>query len=129
VIRSFGSFQAAASEAALCRIFAGQYTMIDLGRQLGRHAGDFGHGHFGHGASRRSLRKGALPLTGAPGEDGPGGGRSGQGLKPSGARGRLGGAAGRTVACPHHQNNQPARVNTTLLLAVLVGGIVNVTRR
>ena len=45
VIRSFGSFQAAASEAALCRIFAGQYTMIDLGRQLGRHAGDFGLGH------------------------------------------------------------------------------------
>jgi hypothetical protein len=31
--------------------------MIDLGRQLGRHAGDFGLGHFGHGASRRSLRK------------------------------------------------------------------------
>jgi len=67
VIRGFGSFQAAASEAALCRIFAGQYTMIDLGRQLGRHAGDFGLGHFGlghfglghfgHGASRRSLRK------------------------------------------------------------------------
>jgi len=57
VIRSFGGFQAAASQAALCRIFAGQYTMIDLGRQLGRHSGDFGHGHFGHGASRRSLRK------------------------------------------------------------------------
>ena len=57
VIRSFGGFQAAASQAALCRIFAGQYTMIDLGRQLGRHAGDFGLGHFGHGASRRSLRK------------------------------------------------------------------------
>jgi hypothetical protein len=67
VIRSFGGFQAAASQAALCRIFAGQYTMIDLGRQLGRHAGDFGLGHFGlghfglghfgHGASRRSPRK------------------------------------------------------------------------
>lgn len=57
LIRSFGSFQAAASEAALCRIFAGQYTMIDLGRQLGRHSGDFGLGHFGHSASRRSLRK------------------------------------------------------------------------
>jgi len=35
--------------------------------------------------------KRALPLTGAPGEDGPGGCRSGQGLKPSGARGRLSG--------------------------------------
>jgi hypothetical protein len=62
VIRSFGSFQAAANEAALCRIFAGQCTMIDLGRQLGRHAGDFGLGHFvlghfGYGASQRSLRK------------------------------------------------------------------------
>jgi len=38
-------------------------------------------------------------------------------------------AAGRPVACPHRRNNQPARVNTTLLLAVLVGGIVTVTRR
>jgi hypothetical protein len=38
VIRGFGSFIAAASEAALSRIFAGQYTMIDLvaGRRLGR---------------------------------------------------------------------------------------------
>jgi hypothetical protein len=97
VIRSFGNFQAAASEAALCRILAGRYTTIDpvVGWQLGRHAGDFGLGHFvlghfGHGASRRSLRK-ALPLTGAPGEAGPGGCRSGQGLKPFGARGRLSG--------------------------------------
>ena len=55
--RSFGSFRAASSEATLSRVFAGQYTMIDLGRQLGRHAGDFGLGHFGHGAGRRSLRK------------------------------------------------------------------------
>jgi len=49
VIRSFGSFQAAARQAAPRRIFAGQYTTIDLvaGRQRGRHAGDFVLGHFG----------------------------------------------------------------------------------
>jgi hypothetical protein len=47
MIRSFGNFQAAASEAALCRIFAGQCTMIDLGRPLGRDSGDFGLRHFG----------------------------------------------------------------------------------
>jgi hypothetical protein len=64
VIRSFGSFQAAASEAALCRIFAGQYTMIDpwpAARppcwRLRARLGHFVLGHFGHGASRRSLRK------------------------------------------------------------------------
>ena len=64
MIRSFGNFQAAASEAALCRILAGRYTTIDpvVGWQLGRHAGDFGLGHFvlghfGHGASRHSLKK------------------------------------------------------------------------
>jgi hypothetical protein len=40
---------AAAGEAALSRIFAGQYTMIDLvaGRQPGRHAGGLVLGHFG----------------------------------------------------------------------------------
>jgi hypothetical protein len=49
VIRSFGGFMAAADQAALNRIFAGQYTTIDLvvGWQLGRHAGDFVLGHFG----------------------------------------------------------------------------------
>jgi hypothetical protein len=36
VTRSFGSFQAAANEATLSRIVAGQYTMIDLGRRSGR---------------------------------------------------------------------------------------------
>ena len=43
VTRTFGSFQAAANEATLSRIFAGQHTMIDLvaGQQLGRHVGDF----------------------------------------------------------------------------------------
>jgi hypothetical protein len=40
---------AAAREAALSRIFAGQYTMIGLvaDRQLGRHVGGFVLGHFG----------------------------------------------------------------------------------
>jgi membrane-associated phospholipid phosphatase len=49
VTRSFDSFQAAASEATLSRIFAGQHTMIDLvaGQQLGRQVGDFVLGHFG----------------------------------------------------------------------------------
>ena len=47
MIRSFGNFQAAANQAALNRIFAGQYTTIELGRQLGRHSGDFGFRHFG----------------------------------------------------------------------------------
>jgi hypothetical protein len=48
VIRSFGSVMAAAGEAALCRIFAGQYTMTGLvaGRQPGRHGGDFVLGYF-----------------------------------------------------------------------------------
>ena len=43
VIRSFDSFQAAANEATLSRLFAGQHTMIDLvaGQQLGRHAAQF----------------------------------------------------------------------------------------
>jgi len=96
VIRSFGSFQAAASEAALCRIFAGQYTMIDLGRQLGRHAGDFGLGHFGlghfgHGASRRSLRKAHSRSQAHPARTAPAAAAQVTGLKPSGARGRLSG--------------------------------------
>ncbi len=49
VTRTFGSFQAAASEATLSRLFAGQHTMIDLvaGQQLGRHVGDFVLGHLG----------------------------------------------------------------------------------
>jgi membrane-associated phospholipid phosphatase len=49
VTRTFGSFQAAANEATLSRLFAGQHTMIDLvaGQQLGRHVGDFVLDHFG----------------------------------------------------------------------------------
>lgn len=85
--RSFGSFQAAADEATLSRVFAGQYTMIDLGRQLGRHAGDFGLGHFGPGASRRA-EKGALPRLA---RTAPAAAAQVKGLKPSGARGRLSG--------------------------------------
>ena len=51
---TFGSSQAAANEATLSRIFAGQHTMIDLvgGQQLGRHVGDFVFGHFGPAGSR-----------------------------------------------------------------------------
>ncbi len=47
--RTFGSFQAAASEATLSRLFAGQHTMIDLvaGQQLGRQVGHFVLDHFG----------------------------------------------------------------------------------
>jgi hypothetical protein len=43
VTRTFNSFQAAANEATLSRIFAGQHTMIDLvaGQQLGSHVADF----------------------------------------------------------------------------------------
>ena len=49
VTRSFGSFQAAADEATLSRIFAGQHTMIDLvaGQQLGRQVAEFVLGHLG----------------------------------------------------------------------------------
>jgi len=49
VTRAFGSFQAAANEATLSRLFAGQHTMIDLvaGQQLGRHVGDLVLDHFG----------------------------------------------------------------------------------
>jgi membrane-associated phospholipid phosphatase len=49
VTRSFGSFQAAANEATLSRIFAGQHTMIDLvaGQQLGRQVAEFVLGHLG----------------------------------------------------------------------------------
>ncbi len=49
VTRIFGNFQAAANEATLSRIFAGQHTMIDLvaGQQLGRHVGDLVLDHFG----------------------------------------------------------------------------------
>src|SRR5215469_8333080 len=43
VTRSFDSFQAAANEATLSRLFAGQHTMIDLvaGQQLGRQVARF----------------------------------------------------------------------------------------
>ncbi len=49
VTRSFGSLQAAANEATLSRIFAGQHTMIDLvaGQQLGRQVAGFVLGHLG----------------------------------------------------------------------------------
>ncbi len=49
VVRTFASFQAAANEAALSRIFAGQHTMIDeaTGQQLGRHVADFVLRHLG----------------------------------------------------------------------------------
>jgi len=49
VTRTFGSFQAAANEATLSRIFAGQHTMIDLvaGQQLGHHVADFVLRHLG----------------------------------------------------------------------------------
>ena len=43
VTRSFGSFQAAANEAGLSRIFAGQHTRLDheAGQRLGRQVADF----------------------------------------------------------------------------------------
>jgi membrane-associated phospholipid phosphatase len=43
VTRSFGSFQAAANEATLSRLFAGQHTMIDLvaGQRLGHQVAQF----------------------------------------------------------------------------------------
>src|SRR5260370_23263762 len=43
VTRAFGSFQAAANEATLSRLFAGQHTLIDLvaGHQLRRQLPDF----------------------------------------------------------------------------------------
>jgi membrane-associated phospholipid phosphatase len=53
VTRTFDSFQAAANEATLSRLFAGQHTMIDLaaGQQLGRHVGDFVLDRFGPAAA------------------------------------------------------------------------------
>ena len=54
VTRTFGSFQAAANEATLSRIFAGQHTIIDLvaGQQLGRHVADFVLHHLGSAPAR-----------------------------------------------------------------------------
>ncbi len=48
VTRSFGSFQAAADEATLSRIFAGQHTMIDLvaGQHLGQQVAQFALDHL-----------------------------------------------------------------------------------
>jgi membrane-associated phospholipid phosphatase len=48
VTRSFGSFQAAANEATLSRLFAGQHTMIDLvaGQHLGRNVAQFALNHL-----------------------------------------------------------------------------------
>jgi membrane-associated phospholipid phosphatase len=49
VTRSFGSFQAAANEATLSRLFAGQHTMIDLvaGQHLGQQVAQFVLSHLG----------------------------------------------------------------------------------
>src|SRR6266487_3222510 len=49
VTRTFGSFQAAANEATLSRLFAGQHTMIDLvaGQHLGHHVAQFALTHLG----------------------------------------------------------------------------------
>jgi membrane-associated phospholipid phosphatase len=49
VTRSFGSFQAAANEATLSRLFAGQHTMIDLvaGQHLGHQVAQFVLSHLG----------------------------------------------------------------------------------
>ena len=48
VTRSFGSFQAAANEATLSRLFAGQHTMIDLvaGQHLGQQVAQFALDHL-----------------------------------------------------------------------------------
>jgi membrane-associated phospholipid phosphatase len=48
VTRSFGSFQAAANEATLSRLFAGQHTMIDLvaGQHLGHQVAQFVISHL-----------------------------------------------------------------------------------
>jgi membrane-associated phospholipid phosphatase len=48
VTRSFDSFQAAANEATLSRLFAGQHTMIDLvaGQHLGHHVAQFVLSHL-----------------------------------------------------------------------------------
>ncbi|HEV2243429.1 MAG TPA: vanadium-dependent haloperoxidase [Streptosporangiaceae bacterium] len=48
VTRSFDSFQAAANEATLSRLFAGQHTMIDLvvGQQLGHRVAEFVLSHL-----------------------------------------------------------------------------------
>ena len=113
MIRSFSSFMAAASEAALSRIFAGQYTMIDLvaGRQLGRYAGTASCSAASGRRRPARAEKGALPLTGAPGEDGPGGGRSGHRVEAVRRPRPPRWAAGRPIACSHRRCNEPARVN------------------
>ena len=48
VTRSFDSFQAAANEATLSRLFAGQHTIIDLaaGQHLGHHVAQFDLNHL-----------------------------------------------------------------------------------
>jgi hypothetical protein len=48
VERSFNNFSAAAEEAALSRIFAGQHFLFDLtaGERLGREVADFVVDHF-----------------------------------------------------------------------------------
>jgi hypothetical protein len=53
VTRTFGSFQAAANEAGLSRIFAGQHTRLDhqAGQRLGGQVAAFVLGHFSNGHS------------------------------------------------------------------------------
>jgi membrane-associated phospholipid phosphatase len=53
VTRTFGSFQAAANEAGLSRIFAGQHTRLDhqAGERLGGQVAAFVLGHFFNGHS------------------------------------------------------------------------------
>ncbi|HEU5388803.1 MAG TPA: vanadium-dependent haloperoxidase [Streptosporangiaceae bacterium] len=53
VTRTFGSFQAAANEAGLSRIFAGQHTRLDhqAGERLGGRVAAFVLGHFFNGHS------------------------------------------------------------------------------
>ena len=48
VTRTFGSFQAAANEAGLSRIWAGQHTRLDhqAGERLGGQVAAFVLGHF-----------------------------------------------------------------------------------
>ena len=49
VTRTFGSFQAAANEAGLSRIWAGQHTRLDhrAGERLGGQVAGFVLGHLG----------------------------------------------------------------------------------
>ena len=54
VTRSFGSFQAAADEAGLSRIFAGQHTRLDheAGQRVGSQVADFVLEHLSTGLAK-----------------------------------------------------------------------------